>query len=301
MDEMLTIDPKEIATRDLHQFILGAVAPRPIAFASTLDDDGTPNLAPYSFFNAFSSNPPILVFSSNRKVENNVTKDTLHNIIQNKEVVINVVNYAIVRQMAITSVEYAPNVDEFAKAGLTPLPSDTIKPYRVKESPVHMECKVKEVIPLGDKGGAGHLIICEVTKMHVSKSVMDDRKRIDPQKIDLVARMGRTWYARIKGDCIFDLNQPVNTLPIGYDELPAEIKNSEIFTGYDIGVFASKPAFPSQSEINEFKEKDTKLKEILSQPSPAIGLQLYAKYLIERNLEDQAFCVAMISKDFIKN
>ncbi len=299
MDEMLTIDPKEISTRDLHQFILGSVAPRPIAFASTLDDDGTPNLAPYSFFNAFSSNPPILVFSSNRRVENNLTKDTLHNIIQNKEVVINVVNYAIVRQMAITSVEYGANIDEFVKSGLTPMPSDTIKPFRVKESPVQMECKVKEVIPLGDKGGAGHLIICEVTKMHIAKSVMDDRNRIDPQKIDLVARMGRTWYARIKGDCIFDLNQPVSVIPVGYDNLPEVIKNSNIFTGHDLGVFASKPNLPSEDEIKILNDSDKKLKEILSQPSPQIGLHLYSKYLIEKGMEDQAFCVAMISIKYI--
>lgn len=298
MDEMLTIDPKEIATKDLHQFILGSVAPRPIAFASTLDDDGTPNLAPYSFFNAFSSNPPILVFSSNRRVENNLTKDTLHNIIQNKEVVINVVNYAIVRQMAITSVEYGPNVDEFIKSGLTPISSETIKPFRVKESPVQMECKVNEVIPLGDKGGAGHLIICEVSKMHIAKSVMDDRNRIDPQKIDLVARLGRTWYARIKGDCIFDLHQPVNVIPIGYDDLPGPIKNSQIFSGYDLGVFASKSKFPSEQDISDFENTDKKLKEILSQPAPFVGLHLYSKYLIEIGQEEAAFCVAMISTKY---
>jgi len=292
---MLTIDPKEITTRDLHQFILGSVAPRPIAFASTIDENGIVNLAPFSFFNAFSSNPPILVFSSNRRVENNTTKDTLHNILINKEVVINVVNYNIVRQMAIASVEYPSEIDEFAKAGLTPIPSDTIRPPRVLESPVQMECKVKEIITLGKEGGAGHLIICEVSKMHISKNVMDDRNRIDPHKIDLVARMGKTYYARIKGDCVFDLHQAVNEIPIGFDNLPESLKNSKVFTGYDLGVFASKLKFPDEVEISSFAESDARLKLLFKDKVSKEEIQLYARELILEGREEDAFCVAVLS------
>lgn len=294
MDEMLTINPKEIPTKDLHQFMLGAVAPRPIAFASTIDENGIANLAPYSFFNAFSSNPPILVFSSNRRVANNTTKDTLHNIMATKEVVINVVNYAIVKQMAIASVEYESKISEFIKTGLTPIPSDTIKPFRVKESPVQMECKVKEVIPLGEDGGAGHLIVCEVTKMHISKTVIDDRNRIDPQKIDLVARLGRAWYARIKGDCIFDLHQAVNEIPIGFDHLPEKLKNSKIFSGFDLGVFAGKLEMPSDEQIQSFIDSDPKAKA-LAKTHDAVELQNYAKELIGKRMEDEAFCAAVLS------
>lgn len=292
---MLTINPKEIQTRDLHQFILGSVAPRPIAFASTIDENGIPNLAPYSFFNAFSSNPPILVFSSNRKVEDNTTKDTLHNIQKNKEVVINVVNYNIVRQMAIASVEYASNIDEFAKTGLTAIPSETVTPPRIKESPVHMECKVNEIITLGDGGGAGHLIICEVTRMHVSKAVMDDRNRIDPQKIDLVARMGKTYYARIKGDCIFELHQAVNQIPIGWDGLPQALKDSKVFSGHDLGVFASKLNFPTKEEIDQLITEDGQLGHMVAINSSKESLQEYAKELISKGKEQEAFCVAMLS------
>lgn len=176
---MLRIIPEETQTKDLHQFLVGSIAPRPIAFVSTVDEEGNPNLAPYSFFNAFSSNPPILVFSSNRRVSNNTTKDTLSNVMATKEVVINVVNYDIVRQMAVTSVEFPTDINEFEKAGLTTIASEKVKPFRVKESPVQMECKVKEIITLGDHGGAGHLILCEVVMMHIAEHVVDDNNRIN--------------------------------------------------------------------------------------------------------------------------
>ena len=219
---MLVIDPKTTSTRDFHQYLLGAVAPRPIAFASTIDEDGTPNIAPYSFFNAFSSNPPVLVFSSNRKVTNNTTKDTLHNIEKTREVVINVVSYQIVRQMAVTSIEFPTGVSEFEKAGLTPIPSDLVKPFRVKESPVHMECTVKNIITLGEHGGAGHLIICDVVRMHVDENVVDENGRINPHKIDLMGRMGRAYYVRASGEAIHTIFQPVTRISIGYNQLPRE-------------------------------------------------------------------------------
>ncbi|HQW04123.1 MAG TPA: flavin reductase family protein, partial [Saprospiraceae bacterium] len=188
---MLTIDPKDTPQKDLHQFILGTVAPRPIAFVSTIDEEGNKNLAPYSFFNAFSSNPPIVVFSSNRRGSDNTTKDTLRNVRVSGECVINAVNYSMVRQMAVASVDFPTGVSEFEKTGLTPIPSDLVKAFRVAESPAHMECKVKDIITLGEGGGAGHLIICEVVRMHIAHEVLTDRKRIDPDKMDLMGRMGR--------------------------------------------------------------------------------------------------------------
>ncbi len=210
-----TIDPKQLSVKDLHQFILGSVAPRPIAFASTLDQEGRPNLAPYSFFNAFSSNPPVLVFSSNRKVKDNQTKDTLHNIRETGEVVINAVNFSMMRQMALASIEYPAHVDEFVKAGFTPLESDLVKPFRVAESPAQMECKVKDIITLGEEGGAGHLIICDVLRMHIHEDVIDEQDRIDPHRIDLVGRMGRAYYVRASGAAIHTVFQPVNAMAIG--------------------------------------------------------------------------------------
>jgi flavin reductase (DIM6/NTAB) family NADH-FMN oxidoreductase RutF len=246
---MLTIDPLQIAQKDLHQFMLGSVAPRPIAFVSTVDEHGNPNLAPYSFYNAFSSNPPIIVFSSNRRGENNTTKDTLHNIMATKEAVINVVNYDIVHQMAVCSIEYPSGVSEFSKSGLTPIPSELVAPPRVKESPVHLECKVQEVITLGDKGGAGHLIICHVVRMHIAQHIMDANGRIDPHKIDLVGRLGRSYYTRASGDSIFTLVQPFNAIGVGFQALPQSAQQSHILTGNNLGQLAALTALPTTTEV----------------------------------------------------
>ena len=253
---MLKIIPGEIPTKDLHQFLLGSVAPRPIAFVSTISDDGEPNLAPYSFFNAFSSNPPILVFSSNRRVANNTTKDTLANAQANGEVVINVVNYDIVRQMAVTSIEFDSKVSEFEKAGLTPLASEKVKAFRVAESPVHMECKVKEIITLGEHGGAGHLIVCEVVMMHINEEVIDENNRIDPNKIDLMGRMGRAYYVRASGEAIQTIVQPVTQVSIGYDRLPESIKKSSILRGNDIGILAGIKEVPKPDSIEQLIGSD---------------------------------------------
>mgnify|MGYP001546730158 CR=1 FL=1 len=244
MEEMLTIIPEELKTKDLHQFLLGTVSPRPIAFASTVDEDGNANLAPYSFFNAFSSNPPIVVFSSNRRVANNTTKDTLYNVQKTGEVVINAVNYDIVRKMAVASVEFAKEINEFDKAGLTPIPADLVRPYRVKESPAHLECKVQEIVPLGEHGGAGHLIICKVLRIHIRRSVIDDNNRIDPNKMDLMGRMGRAYYVRASGDAIHTIVQSVTEIPMGYDKLPDDIKKSAILTGNQIGLIAGLKELP---------------------------------------------------------
>ena len=231
----LSIDPLTTPQKDLHQFILGTVAPRPIAFVSTLDENGVPNLAPYSFFNAFSSNPPIVVFSSNRRGTDNTTKDTLHNVRETGECVINAVNYNIVRQMAVASVDFPSEVSEFEKTGLTPIPSDLVKAFRVKESPAQMECKVKDIITLGEKGGAGHLIICEVVRIHVAEEVLTDRNRIDPDKMDLMGRMGRAYYVRCSGPAIHTIVQEFTPVTIGFDALPESIRNSPVLTGNDLG------------------------------------------------------------------
>jgi flavin reductase (DIM6/NTAB) family NADH-FMN oxidoreductase RutF len=241
---MITINPKEIATKDLHEFMLSSIAPRPIAFASTVNQEGQANLAPYSFFNCFSSNPPILVFSSNRRVRDNSTKDTLSNIEATREVVINVVSYNFVRQMALASIEYPSNISEFEKAGFTPIASETVKPFRVAESPAQYECKVKDIIPLGTEGGAGNLFICEVQLLHIHKAVLNQQGKIDVNKIDLCGRMGANNYVRASGNAVFELNQPVNKLGIGFDRLPATIRFSKILTGNDLAQLAAIEQLP---------------------------------------------------------
>lgn len=243
------IIPGEIPTKDLHQYMIGSVSPRPIAFVSTVDENGIDNLAPYSFFNAFSSNPPIVVFSSNRRVSNNTTKDTLHNLYINKEVVVNVVSYNIVRQMSIASAEYAHEVSEFDKSGLTKEDATFIKPKMVKESPVNMECRVKDIITLGDGGGAGHLIICDVIAMHIDESILDG-DRIDPHKIDLMGRMGRTYYVRASGSAIMSIHQPVTDLPVGFDALPDFIRHNKFLSGNDIGIIAALNTLPNIIEVD---------------------------------------------------
>lgn len=282
---MLTIVPGTIPTADFHQFLLGAVAPRPIAFASTVDTEGVPNLAPYSFFNCFSSNPPILVFSSNRKVANNRTKDTLHNVMDTGEVVINVVTYGIARQAALASIEYPKEISEFEKAGFTPVPSEAVKPFRVKESPVQMECKVNQIIPLGEQGGAGHLIICEVVRMHIDEAVLDERGRIDPHKIDLMGRMGRAFYTRASGEAIYTIFQPQNILGIGFDQLPKGIRHSNVFTGNELAQLAALTEPPANESVLELKN-DTYIQKLLQSEHPKEELHRYAqKELAKENVE----------------
>ncbi|HKK78161.1 MAG TPA: flavin reductase family protein [Phaeodactylibacter sp.] len=284
---MRIIDPKDTPTKDLHQYLLGAVAPRPIAFASTVDEDGRANLAPYSFFNCFSSNPPILVFSSNRRVSNNTTKDTLHNIEQTREVVINVVNYSIVRQMALTSVDYPQGVSEFEKAGLTPVPGDLVKPFRVKESPAQMECKVQQIIPLGETGGAGHLIICEVVRMHLREDVLDENGKINPHKMDLMGRMGRAFYVRASGEAIHKVFQPFNVLGMGYDQLPERIRNSEVLTGNNLGMLASLPEAPDKMTTLKLKEENEVAKALASD-HPLRSLHLLAQKALAMEEKERA-------------
>lgn len=253
---MLRIDPKEIKTGVLHSYMLGSIAPRPIAFASTLDKEGNPNLAPFSFFNAFGSNPPTVVFSPARRVRDNTTKHTLENIYETGEVVINVVNYAMVQQMSLASTEYPKGVNEFVKAGFTPIASELIKPFRVKESPVQMECKVVEVKEMGDQGGAANLIICEILLMHISDDVLTPEKKIDPNKIDLVARMGGDLYCRASGSALFEVAKPLTTLGIGVDALPETIRLSKILTGNNLGQLGNVEHLPDAAEVREFRSRE---------------------------------------------
>ena len=250
---MLTIDPKDIPVPKLHHYLLGAVGPRPIAFASTIDAEGNANLAPFSFFNVFSANPPIMVFSPARSGRTNTTKDTYENVKAHPECVINIVNYDIVEQMSLSSSPYEKDVDEFVKSGLTPINSDLVKPFRVKESPVQFECKVVEVKELGKDGGAGNLVICEVLKMHIDEAILDDNKMIDQQKIDLVARMGGNWYCRADANSMFEVVKPVTTVGMGIDNIPEDIRNSTILSGNDLGKLGSVKELPNETEVNEYK------------------------------------------------
>ncbi len=302
---MRSLNPSDLHIKDLHQFIVGAIAPRPIAFASTIDENGVPNLAPYSFFNAFSSNPPILVFSSNRRVQGNTTKDTLHNVEKNGEVVINVVNYDIVKQMTIASVNYAPGVSEFEKSGLTPIPSDMVKPPRVKESPVQFECKVKEIITLGEHGGAGHLVICEVLKLHIRESVIDEKNRIDPNKLDLVGRLGRAYYVRASGDALFTLFQEPEQMALGFDKLPDSVRKSPYLSGNELACIASLTEFPTAEDVQKVLEEDDELKEILANDKGHEDmlyrdLHRYAERAIKQEANRLAFCILMIADTYHK-
>ncbi len=254
MHKMLSVDPSLVKTGQFHSYMLGAVAPRPIAFASTIDKDGNPNLSPFSFFNVFSANPPIAIFSPARSGRTNTNKHTFENIQEVKEVVINVVNYDIVQQASLASTEYPKGVNEFIKAGLTPIPSLKVKPFRVQESPVQMECRVKQVIELGHEGGAGNLIICEILLMHIRESVLDEEGHIDPNKIDLAARMGGNWYCRASGAALFQIAKPLLTRGVGVDAIPSHIRSSKVLTGNNLAQLGNVELIPAVDEVMHFKQ-----------------------------------------------
>ncbi|SFT69446.1 NADH-FMN oxidoreductase RutF, flavin reductase (DIM6/NTAB) family [Lishizhenia tianjinensis] len=287
---MYSIEPKELEIPHLHQLLLGAVGPRPIAFASTVDAEGNPNLSPFSFFNVFSANPPIMVFSPARSGRTNTTKDTYDNVKEHPECVINIVNYDIVEQMSLSSSPYAKGVNEFTKSGLTPIASDIVKPFRVKESPVQFECKVNEVIELGQNGGAGNLVICEVVKIHVREDLLMENKRIDQKKIDLVARMGGNWYCRADENSMFEITKPITTIGIGYDQLPADILNSEVLSANDLAKLAGIVELPNETDVNEHKLIElSDLFVSLEEDQAKLEVELHKlakKQLQENNIED---------------
>jgi flavin reductase (DIM6/NTAB) family NADH-FMN oxidoreductase RutF len=295
---MITIDPKEIKTGLFHAHMLSAVAPRPIAFASTIDKDGNPNLSPYSFFNAFGSKPPTLIFSPARRVRDNTIKHTLENIYETMEVVINVVNYDIVQQASLSSCEYPKGVSEFVKAGFTPIESKLIKPFRVKESPVQFECKVKQVIETGTEGGAGNLIICEILLMHVNENIMDAEGKIDQHKIDLVGRCGADWYVRASGNSLFTVPKPNLKLGIGIDQIPSHIRNSEVLTGNDLGQLGNVESLPSAEDIASFASMPEiiKLMESVNEntANKTFVIHLAAKELIKAGKVEDAWKLLMV-------
>ncbi|MBQ4819763.1 flavin reductase family protein [Aquimarina sp. MMG016] len=291
---MITIDPTQVAIGKLHGTLLGAIGPRPIAFASTIDENENPNLSPFSFFNVFSANPPILIFSPARRVRDNTVKHTLENAKTTKEVVINIVNYDMVQQMSLSSTEYPEGVNEFEKSGLTMVASEKVKPYRVGESPVQLECKVNEILPMGEQGGAGNLIICEVLLIHVKQEVLGDDGRIDQYKIDQVARMGGNWYSRANMG-MFEVPKPLSTIGIGVDSLPESIRNSKVLTGNDLGKLGNVEQIPTEVEASTFVNNNTNIK-VKIQDANLIEIHKFAKQYLDQDDVDTAWNILSAKK-----
>lgn len=277
----MILDLNTLKTAEKQYYLQHVVAPRPICFASTIDKDGHVNLSPFSFFNLFSSNPPVVIFSPARRVRDNTTKHTLQNVLEVPEVVINMVTYDMVQQVSLASCEYPEDVNEFIKAGFTEESATLIRPPMVKESKVKMECKVLEVKPLGHEGGAGNLVICEVLRMHMDDSLFNEEHKLDQRKIEHVARLGGDWYCRVNETNLFRVEKPNTQLGIGVDALPPAVRNSSFLSGNDLGQLANVHAYP---EI-EPSFDDAHLKQIIqyysiNPPEMEKELQLYAKKLL---------------------
>ena len=280
-----SINPKEIKPQELHAYMLGAIAPRPIAFVSSMDRAGAINLSPFSFFNSFGSNPPLLIFSPALRGRDGTTKHTLENVRQVDEVVINIVSYAMVQQMSLASTEYAKNINEFEKAGFTMQDSILVKPPRVKESPAQLECKVKQIIQTGVRGGAGNLVICEIVMMHINEEVINDKGQINPFKMDQVARLGGDWYSRAsKG--LFEVPKPLTSLEIGVDSIPEPIRFSKILTGNDLELLGNVEKLPLNDEIIAYAKQESvkKLLDTLSDDAEnlTISVHLSAHHLLQK-------------------
>lgn len=280
---MKRIVPGTIPVPKLHHYLLGAVGPRPIAFASTLDKDGNPNLAPFSFFNVFSANPPVLIFSPSRSGRTGETKHTHDNVKEVPEVVINVVNYHMVHQMSLASSPFPKGVNEFVKAGFTPVPSEFVKPFRVKESPVQIECEVTEVRELGDQGAAGNLIFCNVKCIHIAEELLDAHEDIDQTKIDLVARMGGNWYCRAHGNALFEIQKPITTIGIGVDSFPDYIRYSSVLTGNHLGRLGNIENYPNSEEVESVRQAF----------GPTEDIEKSAVALIENGETRKALCLLL--------
>ncbi|HFK5584103.1 flavin reductase family protein [Elizabethkingia anophelis] len=259
---MKSILPQDISGQQLQTIMQTAIAPRPIAFASTVDAEGNVNLSPFSFFNMFSTKPPIIIFSPSRRVRDNTTKHTLHNVHDTPEVVIGIVNFPIVQQVSLASTEYEEGVNEFIKAGLTMKPADLVKPPLIAECPVNFECKINEIKSLGEEGGAGNLVICEVIKIHIREEYLNEEGNLDQIKLDLVARLGGNWYSRNTADNLFEVPKPLVTKGIGLDKLPEQIRYSIVFTGNDLGMLANIESLPEGS-FSDKKEIHEKAQELL--------------------------------------
>lgn len=282
---MHTIDPKKISISHVFGHLTGAVGPRPIAFASTIDSEGRVNLAPFSFFNVFGANPPILIFSPSRSGRDNSTKNTLDNVLEVPETTINMVDYAMVQQMSLASTAYPKGVNEFVKAGLTELASESVQPPRVAESPVQFECKVIEVKPLGTEGGAGNLVICEIVKIHIKKEVLDTNGTIDPFKIDQVARMGGNWYSRANQG-LFEVPKPIAQLGIGIDQIPETIRLSTVLTGNDLGMLGNVEQLPTTEAIVAFVAEHPEIQKLVLSSNQNELHKVAQKYLVEENVNN---------------
>lgn len=290
----MIFDLKDLKTAERQYYLQHVIAPRPICFASTIDKAGNINLSPFSFFNLFSSNPPIVIFSPARRVRDNTTKHTLQNVLEVPEVVINIVTYDMVQQTSLSSCEYPKGTNEFIKAGFTPIPATLVKPPMVKESKVQLECKVIEVKPLGTEGGAGNLIICEVLRMHINDSLLDENKKIDQRKINHVARLGGDWYCKVDESNLFHVPKPNTELGIGIDALSESVRNSKILSGNDLGQLANVNEMP----VIEPSFDDAHLKNIIQYYSinpdeMEKELHSYAKKLLNENKVKEAWQVLL--------
>lgn len=290
----MTINPKERSVQEVHHGLLGGIAPRPIAFASTIDKDGNPNLSPFSFFNAFSANPPILIFSPARGGKDNKNKHTFFNIQEVPEVVINMVTFDMAQQMSLASSNYPKGVNEFDKAGFTMQESETIKPFRVKESPIQYECKVQQVIETGTEGGAGNLVICEVTRIHIDEDILDYNGHVDPNLADLVGRMGGSYYVRTIGDALFEIPKPLAHVGIGFDQLPDFIRNSRDWSQPEKAQLAGVERLPNKDDL-----KDENLSEYVNNGLTQKGLNpiCYSKDLIANGMIWDALVFLMKQAD----
>lgn len=298
---MKSILPGEIPVPKFHSLLLGSVAPRPIAFASTIDKAGNVNLSPFSFFNVFSSNPPVMIFSPARRGRDNSVKHTYENVKEVDEVVINIVNYAMVEQTSLASTEYDKGVNEFIKSGLTPVPSQLVQPPRVAESPAAFECKVRQIISLGEGGGAGNLVICEVLLAHFKEEIFDEKGNIDPHKIDLVARLGGDWYCRANGEALFEIAKPLTAKGIGVDQIPPGIRLSKILTGNQLGKLGNVEQLPLQEELEAFKNNEDfkKILNSISGNKEAMkeNLQKVAANYLDRGEVQEAWKILLIAEN----
>lgn len=299
MSDVTTVEPNDLSQQDLHNLLLTAVAPRPICLASTIDQHDNINLSPFSFFNVFSSNPPVMIFSPARSGRDNTIKHTLQNIYDVKEVVINIVNHSLVEQMSLSSTAYDKGVNEFIKAGFTQIPSDKIRPPRVGESPVSFECKVNQVLALGDQGGAGNLVIAEVIVIHMNKDYLNTSGQLETQKLDLVARMGGSWYCHANERALFEIPKPLSTKGIGIDELPEHIRQSTILTGNDLGRLGNQEELPDTEAIaarRRLREVNDILESSSSELEKEQKIHSLAKGVLESGHTYDALCILMTLK-----
>lgn len=294
MSQIRSLDPTNMSIPDLQFCLQHGIAPRPICFVSTINKQGQINLSPFSFFNLFSTNPPVCIFSPARRVRDNTIKHSLENVMEIPEAVINIVNYSMVQQTSLASTEYPKGINEFEKAGFTMEASDIVRPPRVLESPMQLECKITEIKPLGTGPGAGNLVFAEIIRIHLREEILNDQGQIDQAKIDLVARLGANWYLRVTAENLFEVEKPLRTIGIGVDQLPESVRLSEILTGNDLGRLGNMQQLPTQKQLSELMS----LPEIIAIFNAGLNkaqchkaLHLYAQKCIQENKLDKALAI----------